>query len=49
MKANKIVYDLTDAEKNEWRAVFDHVATQLRGTVFTPALFDRVMQLTNAP
>jgi TRAP-type C4-dicarboxylate transport system substrate-binding protein len=49
MKANKVVYALTDAEKNEWRSVFDDVAMKLRGTVFTPAIFDRVMQLTSAP
>jgi TRAP-type C4-dicarboxylate transport system substrate-binding protein len=44
MKANKTVYDLTDAEKTEWKDVFDHVAAQLRGSVFTPAIFDRVVQ-----
>jgi len=48
MKANKIVYDWTDAEKAEWRELFDRVASQLRGSVFTPALFDRVMQLAKA-
>jgi TRAP-type transport system periplasmic protein len=45
IKTNKTVYELTDAEKREWRAVFDKVAAQLRGTVFTPAIFDRVVQV----
>jgi hypothetical protein len=45
MKATKTVYDLTDAEKSEWRALFDKVAAQLRGSVFTPAIFDRVVQV----
>jgi TRAP-type transport system periplasmic protein len=45
MKANKIVYELSDAEKSEWKGVFDRVATQLRGSVFTPAMFDRVVKL----
>jgi TRAP-type transport system periplasmic protein len=44
MKANKTVYDLTDAEKAEWKDVFDKVAMQLRGSVFTPAIFDRVVK-----
>ncbi len=43
MKATKTVYDLTDAEKAEWKDVFDRVAAQLRGAVFTPAIFDRVV------
>jgi hypothetical protein len=45
MKATKIVYDLTEAERSEWKAVFDRVAMQLRGGVFTPAIFDRVVKL----
>jgi TRAP-type transport system periplasmic protein len=45
MKATKTVYDLTDDEKHEWQGVFDHVASQLRGSVFTPAMFDEVVKL----
>jgi TRAP-type transport system periplasmic protein len=45
MKANKTVYALTDAEKAEWKGVFDRVASQLRGSVFTPAIFDRVVKI----
>ncbi|MGH7271156.1 MAG: TRAP transporter substrate-binding protein DctP [Polyangiaceae bacterium] len=49
MKASKVTYSLTDAEKQEWRAVFVKVAKELRGTVFTPAVFDRVVQLSGNP
>ena len=49
MKATKIAYAPTDAERNEWRDVFIKVATQLRGTVFTPALFDKVVQIADNP
>ena len=45
MKATKTVYSLTDAEKSEWNDVFAKTAAQLRGSVFTPALFDRVVEL----
>ncbi len=45
MKANKTVYSLTDAEKNEWKDIFTKTASKLRGSVFTPALFDRVVEL----
>jgi len=45
MKASKSAYDLTDAEKKEWSDLFARVRAQLRGTTFTPALFDRVVQL----
>lgn len=44
MKATKTVYDLSEAEKREWKDVFDRVAIQLRGSVFTPAMFDRVVK-----
>jgi TRAP-type C4-dicarboxylate transport system substrate-binding protein len=45
MKANKVVYELTPGEKAEWKGVFDRVAAQLRGSVFTPAIFDRVVKV----
>jgi TRAP-type C4-dicarboxylate transport system substrate-binding protein len=45
MKATKTVYALSDAEKSEWKDVFARVSTQLRGSVFTPAFYDRVMEL----
>jgi TRAP-type C4-dicarboxylate transport system substrate-binding protein len=49
MKANKVSYEPTDADRSEWRDVFLKVGAQLRGTVFTPALFDRVVQLAENP
>lgn len=45
MKANKTAYELSDAEKQEWKDVFDKVRQSVRGSVFTPAMFDRVHQL----
>jgi hypothetical protein len=45
MKGSKQAYDLSDPEKKEWNDLFSRVRQQLRGTTFTPALFDRVVQL----
>jgi hypothetical protein len=45
MKATKKVYDLTDADRAEWKIVFDEVYSQVRGTVFSRAAFDRVLAL----
>ncbi len=45
MKSTKAVYEPNDSEKSEWRDVFARVRQQLRGSVFTPAVFDRVVQL----
>jgi TRAP-type C4-dicarboxylate transport system substrate-binding protein len=49
MKASKKTYELTDAERQEWRTVFVKVAKELRGSVFTPAIFDKVVQLAGNP
>jgi TRAP-type C4-dicarboxylate transport system substrate-binding protein len=49
MKATKKIYEPTEAERQKWRAVFTTVAKQLRGAVFTPAVFDRVVQLAGNP
>lgn len=49
LKATKHTYDVTDAERQEWRTVFVKVAKDLRGTVFNPQLFDRVIQLSGNP
>jgi TRAP-type C4-dicarboxylate transport system substrate-binding protein len=49
MKASKIAYAPTDADINEWRDIFVRVSTQLRGTVFTPALFDKVVKIADNP
>ncbi|HEY1693208.1 MAG TPA: TRAP transporter substrate-binding protein DctP [Polyangiaceae bacterium] len=45
LKTSKQAYEPTDAEKQEWRDVFAKVRAQLRGSVFTPALFDKVVGL----
>jgi TRAP-type C4-dicarboxylate transport system substrate-binding protein len=45
MKASKTVYEPNDAEKAEWRELFTRVRQELRGSVFTPAVYDRIVQL----
>lgn len=45
LKSTRVVYDPNEAERNEWRELFARVRQQLRGSVFTPAVFDRVVQL----
>lgn len=45
LKSSKTVYDLSDPEKKEWSDLFAKVRQNLRGTVFTPAMFDKVTQL----
>jgi TRAP-type transport system periplasmic protein len=45
LKATKVAYEPNDAEKGEWRDLFARVRMQLRGSVFTPELFDRVVQI----
>ena len=49
LKASRVAYSPTDSDRNEWRDVFIKVSTQLRGSVFTPSLFDRVVQLAANP
>jgi len=46
LKSSKITYSRSEAEKNEWKDVLVRVAHQLRGTVFTPAMFDKIVQLS---
>jgi TRAP-type transport system periplasmic protein len=45
MKATKATYEPTEADKNEWRELFLRVRQELRGAVFTPAIFDKIVQL----
>jgi len=45
IKSTKAAYEPNDAEKNEWRDLFARVRQGLRGAVFTPNVFDRVVQL----
>lgn len=49
MKANKQVYAPTPADIAEWAPIFIQVSKQLRGTVFTPALFDKVVAIADNP
>jgi TRAP-type C4-dicarboxylate transport system substrate-binding protein len=46
LKSSKITYSRTEAEKNEWKDMLVRVGRQLRGTVFTPAMFDKIVQLS---
>jgi len=45
LKASKTAYQPNDAETAEWKDVFAKVRASLRGSVFTPALFDKVVGL----
>ena len=45
LKSTKSAYEPNDAEKGEWRDLFTKVRQQLRGSVFTPAVFDKAVQL----
>jgi hypothetical protein len=45
LKSTKSAYELSETGKKAWTDVFQKVNRDLRGTVFTPAVFDRVMQL----
>ena len=45
LKASKTAYEPNDAEKQEWKDVFAKVRAQLRGSTFTPAMFDKVVSL----
>jgi TRAP-type transport system periplasmic protein len=49
MKATKTAYDPTPADIAEWAPIFIQVSRQLRGTVFTPALFDKVVAIADNP
>jgi TRAP-type C4-dicarboxylate transport system substrate-binding protein len=45
LKASKSAYEPSDAEKNEWKDLFGKIRAQLRGSVFSPAMFDKVVGL----
>jgi TRAP-type C4-dicarboxylate transport system substrate-binding protein len=45
LKTSKTAYEPSDPEKAEWRDLFVKVRQQLRGSVFTPAVFDKAIQL----
>jgi TRAP-type C4-dicarboxylate transport system substrate-binding protein len=45
LKGSKTVYEPNDGEKQEWRDLFAKVRAQLRGSVFTQAVFDKAVGL----
>jgi TRAP-type C4-dicarboxylate transport system substrate-binding protein len=45
LKASKNAYEPSDAEKAEWKDVFAKVRASLRGSVFSPPIFDKVVSL----
>jgi hypothetical protein len=49
LKSTRTVYSPSASDRSEWRDVFVKVAAQLRGSVFTPSTFDRVVQLAGNP
>jgi TRAP-type C4-dicarboxylate transport system substrate-binding protein len=49
LKATKKAYEPSPADIAEWTPIFIQVSKQLRGTVFTPALFDKVVQIADNP
>lgn len=49
MKASKVSYDPSEGDRKEWTDVFVKVAKTLRGTVFTPAVFDKIVQIAQPP
>jgi TRAP-type C4-dicarboxylate transport system substrate-binding protein len=49
MKASKTAYAATEADRSEWKDVFVKLARQLRGTVFSPVMFDKVVRLADNP
>ncbi len=49
MKASKVSYDPSESDRKEWTDVFVKVSKGLRGTVFNPALFDKLVQIADPP
>jgi len=49
MKASKVTYEPTEAERQAWTEIFVKVAQQLRGTVFSQAFFDKAVKLADPP
>jgi TRAP-type C4-dicarboxylate transport system substrate-binding protein len=49
MKANKTTYVPTETDRSEWKEVFVKVSRELRGTVFSVAMFDKVVRLADNP
>ena len=41
-------YETTDAEEAQWQAVFDDMRRHVRGAVFDPVIYDRMVSLASA-
>jgi TRAP-type C4-dicarboxylate transport system substrate-binding protein len=49
MKTNKAIYAPTEVDRTEWKDLFTRVCKELRGTVFSAAMFDKVVRLADNP
>jgi TRAP-type C4-dicarboxylate transport system substrate-binding protein len=49
MKEKKTAYGPTDVDRAEWKELFVKVSKELRGTVFSAAMFDKVVRLADNP
>jgi TRAP-type C4-dicarboxylate transport system substrate-binding protein len=49
LKASKVSYEPSESDRKEWSDVFTRVAKSLRGTVFTPATFDKIVRIAQPP
>ncbi|MGH7439770.1 MAG: TRAP transporter substrate-binding protein DctP [Polyangiaceae bacterium] len=49
LKASKQAYSPSPSDVSEWAPIFIKVSKELRGTVFTPALFDKVVAIADNP
>ncbi len=45
LKTRKTSYDPTEAERAEWKKLFEDTRGQLRGSVFTAATYDKIVKL----
>jgi len=45
LKTRKIAYDPTDADRAEWRKLFEETRAQLRGATFTASTYDKIVKL----
>lgn len=45
LRAKMTAYEPSDAEETQWQAVFDEMRRHLRGAVFDPVVYDKVVSL----
>jgi TRAP-type C4-dicarboxylate transport system substrate-binding protein len=48
LKAKMKAYETSDAEEAQWQAVFDDMRRHVRGAVFDPVIYDRMVSLAAA-